>query len=88
MLIDALKPVFNIAKSLSVCDIKSHNNSIRLLVEGVSDGAKSLLTCRVPYLHRYRITLWGLKCRVHIIQPNCSHVILNELLVLVPTMYE
>ena len=84
MLVDTLEPILNVAEGLSIGHIKGNYYSIGLLVKGVSNCAKPLLASSVPNLNRDRITLRSLKCCINVIQTDSRHMILAELLVLVP----
>ena len=84
MLVDAIEPVLHIGERLATGHVESHDDTIRLLIEGVGDRAEALLTRRVPNLHRDVISLGGLVAGRHVIQSYGGHVRLRESLVLVP----
>ena len=84
MLVDAVEPVLHIGEGLATRHVESHNDTIRLLIEGVGDRAEALLARRVPDLHRDVISLGGLVAGRHVIQSDGCHVRLRESLVLVP----
>ena len=80
MLVNALKPCFNVCECKLARDIKGYNDAISLLVERVGDSLEALLACCVPNLNW---DLLGVRCFVicgHIVKSNCCHVTLSELL--------
>ena len=58
MLVNALEPSLHIIEGDLVGNIVGNNDTIGLLVEGVSNGFESLLTCCVPYLYSYILPCW------------------------------
>jgi hypothetical protein len=57
VLIDAFEPRFNISEGDLISDVKSDNDSIGLLVEGISDRFESFLSSCVPNLNCDILTL-------------------------------
>ena len=84
MLVDAVEPVLHIREGLATRHVESHDDTVRLLIEGVGDRAEALLARRVPNLHRDVISLGSLVAGRHVIKSDGGHVRLRESLVLVP----
>ena len=84
MLVNRLQPRFHIVEARLVGDVVGDDNSVRLLIERVSNGLESLLACGVPDLDSDVLASGSLEGGGHVVEADGGHVGLGELLLRVP----